>query len=98
MRKDIYVEIVGQRYTIRSDLEEDYVQRIADYVNERVKEVLQTTKTVDTLNAVILTALNIANDFFRIRNEREEVERWIEDKSGRLLGIIDSQVGDGFFG
>lgn len=95
MRKNVDVEIIGHKYTIRSDVEEDYVHKIADYLNEKIEEVLQTTKTVDTLNAVILAALNIAGDFFRVRNEQEEFQRWIEDRSRHLISVINSQIDNG---
>ncbi len=46
MGKDRLVEIkvFGQTYTVKTDAEEDYIQEVAKYVNEKMEEVLKKTK------------------------------------------------------
>lgn len=92
MKKNIDVEIIGHNYTIRSDADEDYVHKIADYLNGKIQEVLQSTKTVDTLNVVILAALNITSEFILLRDEQGEFQRQIKERSRRLIRFIDDQV------
>ena len=92
MKKNIDVEIIGNNYTIRSDADEDYVHKIADYLNGKIQEVLQSTKTVDTLNVVILAALNIASEFILLRDEQGEFQRQVKERSRRLIRFIDDQV------
>ena len=76
----------------RSDEEEDFVYNIVDYLNKKVEEVLRTTTTVDTLNAIVVVALNITSDFFRVKNEGGKVMQQIENKSRHLVSLIDSYV------
>ena len=92
MKRNIDIEVLGHRYTIKSDEEEDFVYNIVDYLNKKVEEVLRTTTTVDTLNAIVVVALNITSDFFRIKNEGGEVMQQIENKSRHLVSLIDSYV------
>ena len=92
MKKNIDAEIIGHNYTIRSDADEDYVHKIADYLNGKIQEVLQSTKTVDTLNVVILAALNITSEFILLRDEQGEFQRQIKERSRRLIRFIDDQV------
>ena len=92
MKKNIDVEIIGNNYTIRSDADEDYVHKIADYLNGKIQEVLQSTKPVDTLNVVILAALNIASEFILLRDEQGEFQRQVKERSRRLIRFIDDQV------
>jgi len=92
LKKNIDIEVSGHKFTIRSNAEEDYVCKVAEYLNKKIEEVFQTTKTVDTINVVILAAMNIADDFFCIKNEHGELQQCIEDRSGRLISFIDSQV------
>jgi len=95
LKKNIDVEISGHKYIIKSDAEEEYIYEIADYLNKKIEEVSLTTKTVDTLNLVILAALNIVNDFFRARNEQGELKQWVESKSRHLVSFIDNQTDNG---
>ena len=42
----IPVEILGQRYPIRSSLDQDYVARLAAYVDEKVRAAAVATSAV----------------------------------------------------
>jgi hypothetical protein len=43
------VEIHGQRYPIRSTLDQQYVERLAAYVDERIRAAADATPTGDSL-------------------------------------------------
>ncbi len=85
------VEILGREYTVRSDEGEEWVQKIAEYVNIKIKEVSDNTKTISTLNIAILTALNIANDYFKMTEAQKRFSQKFESSSSRLVKLIDSQ-------
>jgi len=44
------------------------------------------------LNATILGALNIANDYFEVLEKQNEFTRTVQDKSGRLIEMIHSAI------
>ena len=94
MEKERLVEIkvFGQMYTVKSDAEEDHVQEVARYVNEKMEEVLKKTKSVSTLNVAILTALNIADDLLREKEKRLALVREVEAKSRDLAEKIDMKM------
>lgn len=88
----IKLNILGKEYSIKSDVEESHLHQIGEYLNQKVGEVLKTTKTVATLNVLILTAMSIANDYFQVRNLNEELTNIVENKSVNLIDYIDSQI------
>ena len=90
--ENIKISILGKEYSIKSDVEENYLNQITEYLNQKVEEVIKTTKTVATLNVIILAAMNIANDYFQMKNLNEETIDMIETKSGNLIDYIDSQI------
>lgn len=92
MKNLVKVEILGREYTVKSDEEEERVQKIADYVNRKMKEVLQSVKTVSTLNVAILAAMNITSDYFDSEEAQRMIARVIQAKSSRLIEMIDSQI------
>jgi cell division protein ZapA len=85
--------VFGQTYTVKTDAEEDYIQEVAKYVNEKMEEVLKKTKSVSTLNVAILTALNIADDLLREKEKRTALVREVEAKSRDLVEMIDIKMG-----
>ena len=92
MAENITINILGKEYSIKSDVEESYANQIAECLNQNIEEVLKTTKTVATLNILILTAMNIANDYFQAKKLNEELIAVVEAKSGDLVNYIDSQT------
>jgi cell division protein ZapA len=88
----VEIKVFGQMYTVKSDAEEDHVQEVARYVNEKMEEVLKKTKSVSTLNVAILTALNIADDLLREKEKRLALVREVEAKSKDLAEKIDMKM------
>ena len=88
----IRLEILGREFTIRSDEGEERVKKIGEYVNQKIQEITNDGKTVSTLNAAILAALNIANDYFKAVEGQKNFWQSIEARSGRLIALIDSKI------
>jgi cell division protein ZapA len=90
----VEIKVFGQTYTVKTDAEEDYIQKVAKYVNEKMEEILKKTKSVSTLNVAILTALNIADDLLKEKEKRTTLLREVEAKSRDLVEKIDIKIGD----
>ena len=85
----IPVEIHGQRYPIRTSLDQDYVARLAAYVDEKIRAAAESTPTGDSLRLAVLAALNIADELFRTRDAlRARDGRWVE-RAEELERLLD---------
>jgi len=89
----VEIKVFGQTYTVKSEAEENHIQAVAQYVNEKMDEVLKKTRSVSTLNVAILTALNIADDLMKERRERMALIREVETKSKDLAEKIEIKMG-----
>ena len=67
----VHVEIFGQDYAVRGGDDPGYVERLASYVDEQMKDVSRTSGAVDSLRIAVLAALNIAAERFRLGEEAE---------------------------
>lgn len=73
-REKIIVEMYGQRYTLRVTPEEkDKVQAIASHVDEMMHKVGDNQSRLDYRDVAVLAAMNIAEEYFRLQNEYEEI-------------------------
>lgn len=70
--KEVRVEICNQTYSLRGELDEAYVQRLAAYVDEKMRALAAHTETADSLRLAILAALNIADDYFCLRQQTDQ--------------------------
>ena len=88
----VSVEILGQQYPIRSPLDANYVADLAAYVDEKIRTTADVTATTDTVRLAVLAALNIADEYFHVRdgehNRRDEVLERVE----RLERLIDEAL------
>ena len=70
----VHVEIFGQDYAVRGGDDPAYVEKLAAFVDDRMKEISQTSGAVDTLRIAVLAALNVADECFRLREELSAAE------------------------
>jgi cell division protein ZapA len=85
----VTVEINGQRYPIRSGLDEQYVLALAAYVHQKVRAAAELTPASDSLRLAVLAALNIADELFRCREgERARSGRLVE-RTEELERLLD---------
>ena len=79
-KSTVSVRIRGQEFRIRSDDDEESLQRVAGYLDD-------TMKTVERRDVALLTALNLARELVRIREDQALAKAAISPS--RLSSLID---------
>ena len=81
-RTDSKVLIGGKIYTLSGYESEEYLQKIASYLNNKIKELnqLQGYKRMSADMQKIFLELNIADDYFKAKKRIEEMEADMDDK------------------
>jgi cell division protein ZapA len=82
------VKILGQRYKIRSDEGQDYIEKLAEYVNDQISEVQRGSKSVATHSVAILAAMNIADNLFKIRDGDSVLKKEVRERVRKILRLI----------
>ena len=85
----VTVEIAGQRYPIRSSLDERYIAELAAYVDLKMRAAATAAPESDTLGLAILVALNIADDVFRARQQQSSVHGELNERALQLEQLVD---------
>jgi cell division protein ZapA len=80
----ITVEIFGQEYKIRGEADPERIAEIAQYVDEKMKEVSKGAPVGSLAKIGILAALNIADELFRERAEKQKMQDGIESATDRI--------------
>ena len=95
MDKAIKIKILDNEYLIRSKgNDSDNVYKIAEYVNEKLRETDENSSEISEKKAAILTALNIASDYFNLLDERNKLLEEIQNKSQSLISVINSKINE----
>ncbi len=89
MSKRVQVEIYDQTYHIGGELDEAYVTELARFVDTKMREVAEATKTVDSLRVAVLAALAIADELHSLHKEQEELEGSLRERAARCLTLVE---------
>ena len=85
----VTVEIAGQRYPIRSGLDERYITELAAFVDQKMRAAMNAAPESDLLGLAILVALNIADDYFRARQHQSHAHGELNERALQLERLVD---------
>ncbi|MDF2800310.1 MAG: hypothetical protein K0S61_213 [Anaerocolumna sp.] len=91
---NIEVIINNKRYTLRGYESEDYLQKVATYINNKHSEFKKQDayKLLDSEMKNILMEINIADDYFKVRGQIKEIELENEGKGNEIFELKHEYV------
>jgi len=90
MEKPVRIRILDHEYLLKSDEDESFVQKIAQFVNHKLDEIRSRAENLTESKAAILAAFYIASDYFQLRKERDDEVKKFDDRVRSLNFQIDS--------
>ncbi len=78
MQNRVTVTIRGQQYTLLAAESQEYVERVAAYVDEKLAQTAAASNMA-MVDCAVLTALNIADERFKEQEAAENLRRQIKD-------------------
>ncbi len=87
--KRVPIEVLGHQYFVRTDGDEEHVRRVADYVNNKSKEIMEATHTISTVDLFIKVAINLADELLQERSAREMLREQVAQEVQDLIRGID---------
>ncbi len=90
--KSTRVEIFGSEYHIRADVDADYVKTVAVYVDAKMQEIAQNQSLVSSTKVAILAAINIADELFKERRQRQQTEQDVTVKADALAAVLSRSL------
>lgn len=82
----VQVNIYGKQYYIAGDASRGEILRYAKYVDQKMEALLRGRKHSITTDIMTLTAINIAEDLFDMKAERDEVLAMLGEKEKEIEG------------
>ena len=88
-KTNIEVIIAGKVYTVSGYESEEYLQKVASYINNKITE-LNSMDGFSRLNSddqFTLMALNMADDLFKEKSNNSDVEKQSENKDKEIFDL-----------
>jgi cell division protein ZapA len=87
----VRVEIYDQSYNLRGT-DPDYIFKLAEYVDLKMRTVAEQTQTVDSLRLAVLAALNIADEYHVLKRKYEATTSEGQQKTAQLSGALSKAL------
>ena len=94
-KNKVDVRIAGKDYTLVGTESDEYIQKVALYIDKKMNAIMRANSKLSTSMASVLTAINVADDYFKahesvislssqLKSADEEIER-LKEENKRLL-------------
>ena len=93
MKNVMYVQIMGHDYPVEaSPGDELYVNRLAQFVEEKMREIKQESHIVDSYKLAVMAAMNISDELFRLQDTKGAHSQSFEKKADELVHLLDGAL------
>jgi cell division protein ZapA len=89
LKKKYQIRVLGQDISVLSDSGDEHVEAVVSYVNDKVAEIQKNTKAINVLQVAVLAALNVADEYFKLQGEKEDICHQMESRSEQLIHLIN---------
>lgn len=80
------VEIYGKQYTLMGNESSNHMREVANHVDETMRKIGQQNTKLDASQLAVLSAVNIADEYLKLKREHSELLNLIEDDTPLLSG------------
>lgn len=94
----VTVKINGVEYNLKGDENQEYLHKIAGYVDEMLKDIMENNSRLSVSSASILTAMNLADNLFKSEKSKGELLNKVtkleenEDNLKEQLQVLKKQL------
>ena len=89
----VQISIFGQEYSVKAPADPDYIKKIAEYLDDKMREVQSGFSTTQSSTRIaILAGMNITDELFTARQSDESDITEVEEKISSLIELIDDSL------
>jgi cell division protein ZapA len=90
--KVVNVEVHGQKYPIKTELDARYVEELAEFVEARMALAARSSPVERRRRLAILTALNITDEYFRTKSALTTSSGTLSARAEALEKMVDQAL------
>ena len=88
----VHVNIHGQQYAVRSELDPQYISELAAYVDEKMRLAAREIASTDAVRVAVIAALNVADELFRARQTHGGREDQVLSRAADIERLLDAAL------
>jgi cell division protein ZapA len=93
LNPNVKVTILGREYKLRSQESEAQIQRVVDFIEEKLAETA-SSQSVDTRDLIVLTLLNLAGQYLQLSDQQTQGGTQQEKRLQQLIESLEHAAAD----
>ncbi|MFQ5587391.1 MAG: cell division protein ZapA [Nitrospiria bacterium] len=92
MSKKLHIEILGRQYDLKGQSDQDYVEKLASFVDGKMREMSSHSPGSPYSKLAILSAINIAHELFQLQQQQQEMNATVDNATRAMVENIEEEV------
>jgi cell division protein ZapA len=92
MKHTLSVQIMDHTYQVESSADDLYVNRLAQYVEEKMKAMREESGIVDSYKLAVMAAMNIADELLTLQENKSAFSKDFESKTDELVALLNTAL------
>jgi cell division protein ZapA len=84
VKNKVDVRIAGKDYTLVGSESDEYIQKVGLYIDKKMNEIMKANGRLSTSMAAVLTAINVADDFFKAHDAENNLRKELKKAQDEL--------------
>ena len=90
-KKALELRILDNSIRIVTDEDEEYVYKIVSYLIKKMEDISKSTKIASNTEKMVLVALNIADEYFKLKSAEENIT-YLDKDFSNMINLIDEAL------
>ena len=86
----VKVDIHGQSYDVRSELEPHYILALAEYLDSMMQAAARETASSDPTRVAVVASMNILHELFRAQRDAVDAEGHLNTRAAQIEVLVDA--------
>jgi len=91
-KNKVVVRIGGREYAMRGSESEEYIHKVAVYVDKKMREISGKQPPLSTSMLAILTAINLADEIIKQKDEIERLQRELKQTKSAAKAVDRDRI------
>ena len=93
-KTSVQVQIYGEEYSVRSEGDVEYIREVAEYVDQKMRDIAGSLTNRTVARVAILAALNIADELMAERKKRDSGSHSLEERARSIITLLSEKIPD----
>ena len=80
MDQKVVVEIFGEKFSLKTDQDPEYLQKLASVVDKEMRAVSRQANNLPPIRIGVLAALKLADEYFQIKKDFDEMAELVRKR------------------